>query len=272
MEFVDTKNKTEPIIYKSQEENIKGNIFYFHGGGFIFGVNSDLPDYHIDMITKSGYNIYAFNYPLAPESGFSEIINFTIESINLYAKNLDAPYFLWGRSAGAYLCLLATSCGLDIKPNGIISYYGYGLLVPHWYNSPSDFYLKYSLLEYNLVKDLIGSKVIYSAPINPRFLLYLYGRQTGKWLNTISNMDVALFLDKYSLRDTDFSQFPPVLLAHNTKDTDVPYEESLALHSKIDNSKLLTFTTEEHDFDKNTQSPNTFKLIKETIQFLDENI
>lgn len=272
MGFNNIKHKIEPILYNSPLEKVKGSILYFHGGGFIFGINNDLPLYHIDKITKAGYNILSFNYPLAPESDFSEIIKYTVDTINLYASKVNTPYFLWGRSAGAYLCLLAVSKGLNIVPNGIISYYGYGLLVPKWYSSHSDYYLKYPLVEYKFVKALIGTEAILSAPINPRFLLYLYNRQTGNWLKTLSNITEESFLDKFSLRDADFSKFPPVLLAHNTRDNDVPYEESLTIYNKLKDSALIAFTTDDHDFDKKTDSINTLKLIKETIQFLNENI
>ena len=63
----------EPKIYKSNSRNIKGNIFYFHGGGLLFGSKLDLPEYHIESITNAGYNILSFNYLLAPESDFNII-------------------------------------------------------------------------------------------------------------------------------------------------------------------------------------------------------
>ena len=51
------------------------------------------------------------------------------------------PYFLWGRSAGAYLCLLAAAGGkLTEKPVGILSYYGYGFLCDGWFMTPSKYY------------------------------------------------------------------------------------------------------------------------------------
>ncbi|MDY0235238.1 MAG: alpha/beta hydrolase [Gudongella sp.] len=271
MSFKDLKNNTNPIIYKSRLENTKGNILYFHGGGFIFGSNDDLPDYHIKMITEAGYDILSFNYPLSPESDFKNIIQYIIETINQTTKYMNKPYFLWGRSSGAYLCLLVVSKDLYEKPSGIISYYGYGFLLPKWYDTPSSYYLKYPPIEYNSVKNLIQNEIILSAPINPRFLLYLYARQTGNWLKTISDLTTENFLDRYSLLNTNFDHYPPVLLVHNTRDNDVPYEESFILSTRISNSKLITFSTLGHDFDKDTTNINTLKLIKETIQFLDNN-
>lgn len=259
-------------IYKSNRENIKGNIFYFHGGGLLFGSKLDLPKYHIESIINAGYNILAFNYPLAPESDFNVIINEVRNSINKYSEGVDTPYFLWGRSAGAYLCLLSVSLGLNIKPNGIISYYGYGFLKDNWYNTPSEYYLKYHKVEFNDVKGLIEDNPLAHSPVNPRFLLYLYTRQTGKWFQFIGGKNEEEFISNFSLRNKDLSNFPPVFLAHNTEDNDVPYEESLELEKRLKQVKLFTCTTIDHDFDRNTDYQLAKDLIHETIEFLNKSI
>ena len=261
-----------PKIYKSTKANVKGNIFYFHGGGLLLGSKLDLPKYHIESITNAGYNILAFNYPLAPESDFNVIIEGVKYSINKYSEEIDLPYFLWGRSAGAYLCLLSVSQGLNRKPSGLISYYGYGFLREDWYNTPSEFYLKYPTIEFNNIKNLIQEVPIVHSPVNPRFLLYLYARQTGKWLEFIGGKNEAEFLLRYSLRKKDLSNFPPVFLAHNTMDNDVPYEESIELEKRLKEVQLFSCTTTDHDFDRNTDSQLAKDLIHETIEFLDSFI
>ena len=260
----------EPKIYKTKDRNVKGNIFYFHGGGLIFGSKHDLPKYHIETITGAGYNIFAFNYLLAPESEFTTIFDQVLNSINLYSTDLDTPYFLLGRSAGAYLCLLAISKGLNLKPSGIISYYGYGFLKDKWYNTPSKYYLKYPIINFKDVENLIEDYPLVQSPVNPRFLLYLYSRQTGKWLEFLTNKCEVDFIDEYSLRKVDFNNFPPVYLAHNTNDNDVPYEESIELKNRIKNSELFSCTTVDHDFDRNINDTNTRKLIQNTIAFMDK--
>lgn len=272
MKFKDFESQSKPIIYKSKASKAKGNILYFHGGGFIFGSNDDLPSYHIKKITNSGYNILSFNYPLAPEADFEIIIDYVVATINSYIKDMELPYFLWGRSAGAYISLLATSKNLITKASGIISYYGYGLLAKNWHSTPSDYYLKHPSIEYDSVKSMVQQEILLSASASPRFLFYLHTRQTGTWLKALSNISTEDFLGKFSLINTDFSRYPPVLLVHNTRDNDVPYEESLLLSRKIEKSRLITFTTEDHDFDEDTSSIDTLKLIKETIEFLDSNI
>lgn len=261
-----------PKIYKSKSQYSKGNIFYFHGGGLLFGTKFDLPKYHIDKITEAGYNILSFNYPLMPESNFHSLMDQVICSINSYAEIFNGPYFLWGRSAGAYLCLFSISRGLNIKPNGIISYYGYGFLTPNWYDTPNSFYLKYPRIEFMEVKNLIENEPLYQSPVNPRFLIYLYARQTGNWLKLISGNSKIDFSNEYSLMNVDFSNYPPVFLAHNIKDNDVPYEESIELSLRLKDFKLFICTTLDHDFDRDTESIHTIKVINDTITFMNNCI
>lgn len=259
-------------IYESKKEIKKGDIIYLHGGGFIFGRKDDLPQYHIDRITEAGFNIIAIDYPLAPETKFPLILKDVINTINLIREERKYPYFLWGRSAGAYLSLLLASMELTSKPKGIVSYYGYGFFTSDWYDKPSQYYGKYPMVDKGLVNDLIEDQPIYNSPANPRFLLYLYGRQRGSWLKLLWDQSIESFMDKYSLNEVDFSNYPPVLLAHNIKDTDVPYEESIELSKRIKNAEFMKVYTEDHDFDKNEEDENTVLLLDKTINFFNENL
>lgn len=264
--------ETQPTIYKSKKNIAKGNVFYFHGGGLLFGTKEDLPSYHIDRITESGYNIYSFNYPLAPETKLPEIMDFIVKEINTFQKKTKLPYFLWGRSAGAYLSLLAPLKGLDKKPSGIISYYGYGFLTSDWYKLPNSHYLKYQGIDKSMADSLIQDKKIYSYPVYPRFLLYLYTRQKGNWIDHVWDGSMVDFLKEYSLNDRDLSGYPPTFLAHGRKDPDVPFEESIKLSKLIKNSEFHSFTTDEHDFDRDVNNKNTIELLDKTLAFLDRKI
>ena len=91
----------------------KAAVVYFHGGGLLYGSRADLPKLHKETLTRAGYAIWACDYPLAPACHLREIMEAINESIAWYcehgAEHLGhpLPYFLWGRSAGAYLALLA---------------------------------------------------------------------------------------------------------------------------------------------------------------------
>ena len=49
-------------------------IFYFHGGGLLYGFRKDLPEKHISVITQAGYEIISFDYPLAPAADLEQIV------------------------------------------------------------------------------------------------------------------------------------------------------------------------------------------------------
>ena len=111
----DTKNNTDTNHTDSTTEAAarpKACILYFHGGGLLYGNRNDLPEKHLKTLTEAGYAIAAFDYPLAPAAKLDLIMEDVCASINHYIENSIAyvesklPYFLWGRSAGAYLCLI----------------------------------------------------------------------------------------------------------------------------------------------------------------------
>ena len=128
-----TSWKKEVTSYTESNCSPKAKILYFHGGGLLYGSRNDLPQKHLELLTQAGYEILAFDYPLAPSADIEMILDDVCASINNSCEN-DVeftkgilPYFLWGRSAGAYLCLIAAASGmLSRPPEGILSYYGYG--------------------------------------------------------------------------------------------------------------------------------------------------
>ena len=53
-------------------------LFYLHGGGLLYGERDDLPTPYVNMLLSAGYTIVSADYPLAPESCYSEIIESTM--------------------------------------------------------------------------------------------------------------------------------------------------------------------------------------------------
>ncbi|MDR2487103.1 MAG: alpha/beta hydrolase [Clostridiales Family XIII bacterium] len=105
-------------------------LLYFHGGGFLFGHRDDLPLQTLDALRREGFSVLSFDYGLAPFTQIDTILDEVRESVRWFVHGMrsglfpDAPYFLWGRSAGAYLCLMAGMADCAVPPAGILSYYG----------------------------------------------------------------------------------------------------------------------------------------------------
>ena len=272
-------------LYFDTAQKPKACILYFHGGGLLYGTRTDLPAHHLISLTEAGYCIAAYDYPLAPAAKLELILADVCASVNHYITNpslyLDAcgaisgaggslealPYFLWGRSAGAYLSLIAGARGnFSQKPAGILSYYGYGFLCDGWFMTPSNYYCTLPAVGGSAL-DAIPPGIHASGDLNTHYSVYVYARQTGKWTDLIYDGRQKFFYLDYTLRT--FDKLPcPVFCAHSTGDTDVPYSEFLELCSRYHAQRFVA-SHNMHDFDRDEKNPVTMRLLEATIKFLD---
>ncbi len=271
-------------IYTDSDAKTKAVLLYFHGGGLLCGSREDLPELHLKTFTRAGYAIIAFDYPLAPAAKMDTILPDVIESIHWYLKNTDKlfsfsdrekgtenlPYFLWGRSAGAYLCLLAATNGkLATIPAGVLSYYGYGFLCDNWYQEPSAYYKALPAVPESCLSGSFDS-LHCNGDFDTHYSIYVYARQTGKWKDLFYEGREKYFFLDYSLRAKE--AFPcPLFCAHSTGDTDVPFQEFLSLCSRY-NPKRYIASAKAHDFDRDTDNPQTKRLLEESVNFLDSHL
>lgn len=252
------------------------NIIYIHGGGLIYGNRDDLPKYHLEKLLNHSYNIISVDYPLAPEKKLDYIIKDLADTINLLTSkkisipNINLPYFLWGRSAGAYLSLLLIAKNmLNVKPNAILSYYGYGFFKNDWNKMPSKYYNQFPKIK-NI--DYKSNDHIFntSASLESKYDIYVYARQTGLWNDIIYSGREKYFYSDYSLRN--ISKLPvPLFITQAINDTDIPFDEFLTLSNKFNPTKFIA-PLSVHDFDRDTDNLFTMKLIDKTIKFLNSNI
>lgn len=274
LNLTQTTYEKKALIYSDTAQVPKAAILYFHGGGLLYGDKADLPDYHISKLTEAGYIIISFDYPLAPAAKLPLILEDVCNSINHYLEHYEQytetllPYVLWGRSAGAYLCLIAAAHGnLTIKPTAILSYYGYGFSCDNWFHTPSNFYCSLPSVTDSCLS-AIPQEIHTTGDLKTHYSVYVYARQSGCWKDLIYEGREKFFFLDYSLRTCE--QLPcPLFCAHSTGDTDVPYEEFLALCSKYNAQRYIASCTE-HDFDRNTTTPATVSLLDSSIQFLNE--
>ncbi len=269
-----SKSQRKFTLYYPSDSEIRAVIVYIHGGGLLCGTAQDLPDLHTELLTSKGYAILAIDYPLAPQAKIDAILNDTIDSINICYEvaelNGEIPLFVWGRSAGAYLALLASSSDkLQLKLNGIISYYGYGFLCDGWYDEPSTYYANIPTVKVDSTR-IYDKDIVFRGPIANYYSTYVYARQTGMWKDLIYDGRDKFFFLNYTLR-TVASLPAPLFAAHSTGDTDVPYNEFIALCNKYSPDKFIV-SIPEHDFDRNTDELATSELLNKTISFISNNI
>lgn len=261
------------VVYSDWRSDPQACILYFHGGGLLYGSKNDLPELHIDTLTRAGYVIVAYDYPLAPAAKLPAILedvrasisHYICHPLQYYSKEL--PYFLWGRSAGAYLCLIAAAYGqFPQQPLGILSYYGYGFLCDHWFQSPSPYYNSLPRVNESCLESLPGD-IETTGDLMTHYSIYVYARQTGKWFSLLYEGREKFFYLDFTLRTCE--KLPcPLFAAHATNDTDVPFDEFRELCSRYQ-PKTFIAACDVHDFDREEDNPFTRKLLENTLSFLD---
>lgn len=264
-------------VYFDPEVELQAHILYFHGGGLLYGSRTDLPQRHLHTLTQAGFSIISFDYPLAPIARLGSILEDVVSSINRFADNpeaytgrTDLPYFLWGRSAGAYLCLLALASGkLNRTPTGLLSYYGYGFLTDGWFNAPSRYYQTLPAVDASCL-DALPQFLHASGPLDTHYSAYVYARQTGLWKSLFYEGREKFFFLEYSLRTCDTLPCP-LFCTHSMGDTDIPFAEFQALCQKYHAQRFIA-SGSQHDFDRNEEHPMTGRLLDATLRFLNTHL
>jgi acetyl esterase len=271
-----SQSSSELLLYYDPDIECKAFIIYIHGGGLFYGEKTDLPDFHINSMIKAGFRIIAIDYPLAPNTKIDLILDDVNSSINYIIENKKAlgldnlSYFLWGRSAGAYLGLLTLSkTKLDEKPLGLISYYGYGFFDNDWDKLPSKYYNTFPKINENTL-GFDEKETLTSASLEERYHLYVYARQSGKWTRMLFDGREKYFYENFSLRNTNKLSVP-IFATHAINDTDVPFFE-LNKIANLSDSTIYIAPVDLHDYDRDTTSVFTKKLIDKTIEFLDSHL
>ncbi|WP_167629501.1 hypothetical protein [Listeria valentina] len=119
---------------------------------------------------------------------------------------------------------------------------------------------------------MIRQTPLTAGSVDTRYPLYVYSRQSGKWLDLVfgenySEADLKPFeLDP----ERDFHFLPPVFLAHSFADEDVPIEESEKIKNGTLVSELFTVRDLPHDFDTHTAGAEGRMAYDAAIRFLQE--
>lgn len=261
-------------------------IFYLHGGGLLYGERDDLPTPYVNMLLSAGYTIVSADYPLAPESCYSEIIESTLSTFSstvaqsIRESSLDG-YFLFGRSSGANLALvLAREIGRNRRlpqPLGIIDFYGYYDLCDNAICSPAKAYQSLPEVSKETVSSIVeGSECKpTSGPKSKRYALYVYARQhENAWLELmgLDRSDQNHSPEFWSLSDGDIAKLPPLFITASSGDEDIPLRMSKSLRAKASNVCMKTVYYLPHDFDRDTSEPTGAKVYKEVLTWMQQVI
>ena len=236
-------------VFGVSEKEIRPVILNIHGGALMLGDRklSTKPGSPLDKLLKAGYVVVSIDYRLAPQVKLPAIIEDVQDSYR-WVHDQGPKLFhidpkrigVMGGSAGGYLTLMTGFC-VKPRPNVLVSLWGYGDIAGAWYSRPDPFYSQQPAVTKEEAEKAGGSR------------LYLYARQQGLWPKIVSGHDPDTepkAFDPFCPVRNVTKDYPPTVLVHGTKDTDVPYEQSTLMAAELKKHgvehELITVPDAEH--------------------------
>jgi acetyl esterase/lipase len=237
-------------------------VVWIHGGGLINGHRESIPTWLTDACRESGYVLVSLDYRLAPETPLPDILS-DIEDAFRWIRASGAELFqadskrvaVVGGSAGGYLTL-ATGYKVQPRPTALVSLWGYGDIIGPWYSQPSPHPRHHTskMSKEEAYAQVTGSPVSDSRERQGNGgAFYQFCRQQGLWPKAVSGWDPHQEPEKFApfmpVKNVS-ADYPPTLLIHGDKDTDVPYEQSQWMAAEFKKHhvqhELLTIAGAEH--------------------------
>jgi dipeptidyl aminopeptidase/acylaminoacyl peptidase len=150
-----------------------------------------------------------------------------------------------GHSAGGYLTLMA-GFSVHPRPKVLVSFYGYGDISGEWYSRPSPHYNKEPTVSPDVARQVVGGPVITGSQFvdfsDQRWLFYLFCRQQGLWPKEVTGYDPHTeprAFERFCPVRNVTRDYPPTLLLHGDRDTDVPFELSKQMAAALKEHDVL---------------------------------
>lgn len=232
-------------VYRPRGDKVVPVLIWIHGGALIMGNREGIHPQVRALAEDKGYALVSIDYRLAPETKLPELVS-DVEAAFRWLAGEGARQFhldrdrmvVSGGSAGGYLTLV-TGYRVKPRPKALVVLFGYGDLIGDWYSTPSPHarhnWRKISRAEAARQTD---GRIVSDARHRKGngSLLYFHYRQNGSWPREVSGFDHATMAEKIApfepVRNVT-RDYPPTLLIHGTKDTDVPYEQSVIMSEQL---------------------------------------
>lgn len=166
------------------------------------------------------------------------------------------------------------------RPRALVSFYGYGDIVADWYSKPDPFYLREPAVSRDKALASVGTQEISEVPqANTRFPFYLYCRQQGLWPKEVVGMDPRdgrERFDAFCPSRNVTRDYPPTILLHGDKDTDVPFEQSADMARELKRAgvehQFIPIADGGHGFDGKADAPQTIKAFEQVMTFPSKHV
>ena len=237
-------------------------VVWIHGGALINGHRESVPPWLMSACRDNGFVLVSLDYRLAPETQLPDIIT-DIEDAFRWLRQEGPELFqanpqriaVVGGSAGGYLTLV-TGYRVQPRPIALVSLWGYGDLVGPWYSQPSPHprHQTSKLTRDEAYEQVSGDPVSDARERKGNGgAFYQFCRQQGLWPKAVAGWDPKTESEKFNpfmpIKNVS-PDYPPTLLIHGDKDTDVPYEQSQWMAAEFKKNKvqheLITIAGGEH--------------------------
>jgi acetyl esterase/lipase len=271
-------------VYGISDNVIRPVIVWIHGGALIVGHRENINPEHLEIYVNSGYTVVSIDYRLAPETKLKAIIEDIQDAYGWVREkgpelfNIDANRIaVIGHSAGGYLTLMTGFC-VAPRPKALVSFYGYGDITGAWESRPDPFYCQQPLVSKEEAYQAVGGSVISEATgQHNRGLFYLYCRQNGLWPKEVAGHDPDTeprAFDPFCPIRNVTREYPPTLLLHGDRDTDVPYQQSVMMADELARvgveHELITIKNGGHGFDgAGIKEPVVANAFERVLDFLE---
>jgi acetyl esterase/lipase len=262
-------------------------VVWIHGGALINGHRESVPGWLTAACRENGYVLVSIDYRLAPETQLPEIIR-DVEDAFHWIREEGAQQFqadtrriaVVGGSAGGYLTLM-TGFRVQPRPTALVSLWGYGDLVGAWYSQPSPHPRHHAIKmsREEAYQQVSGPPVSDSRERKGNGgAFYQFCRQNGLWPKAVSGWDPHSEADKFApfmpVKNVT-PEYPPTLLIHGDKDTDVPHEQSDLMAAEFKKHKvehqLISVAGAEHGLAGSDQ-PTTAATYRSAVEFLRKHL
>jgi acetyl esterase/lipase len=163
-----------------------------------------------------------------------------------------------------------------------VAFNGYGDIVGDWYRLPDPFYCQQPRVTDADARAAVGTQPLTGADgaaAQRRARFYLWCRQRGRWPREVVGVDPEsepeTFAPSCPVRHVT-SDYPPTLLLHGDRDTDVPYAQSVQMAEALSrvgvDHELMTITGSGHGFDRTMDESTVAAAFERVLSFLSGHV